>query len=54
MKPSHLEQVISLRHTLHQYPELSMQETETMKNPQDFYGIIRLLKYTKEKVGFML
>jgi amidohydrolase len=36
MKPSHLEQVISLRHTLHQYPELSMQETETMKTLQDF------------------
>lgn len=36
MKPAHLKKAISLRHTLHQHPELSMQETETMKILQTF------------------
>ena len=36
MELSNLEKVISLRHTLHQHPELSMQETETMKILQAF------------------
>ena len=36
MKPAHLKKIISLRHTLHQHPELSMQETETMKILQSF------------------
>ena len=36
MNLSHLEKIISLRHTLHQHPELSMREKETMKILQNF------------------
>lgn len=36
MNLSHLEKIISLRRTLHQHPELSMQEKETMKILQTF------------------
>ena len=36
MNLSHLEKIISLRHTLHQHPELSMREKETMKILQTF------------------
>lgn len=36
MEPLNLEKVISLRHTLHQHPELSMQEIETMEILQTF------------------
>lgn len=36
MKLSNLEKIISLRRALHQHPELSMQEKETMKILQNF------------------
>lgn len=36
MKLLHLEKAINLRHTLHQHPELSMREKETMKILQTF------------------
>ena len=38
MELLNLEKVTSLRHTLHRHPELSMQETETMKILQTFLG----------------
>ena len=37
MKLSNLEKIISLRRALHQHPELSMQEKETMKILQNFH-----------------
>lgn len=36
MNDSNLQKVIELRHTLHRYPELSMQEVETMARLKDF------------------
>ena len=52
MKLSNLEKIISLRHTLHEHPELSMQETETMKILKTFLQVNTSLEIHKRDGWF--